>query len=148
MDKKFATKTAQYIQISGALAKRALDALAPYQADATKAAAEQPAVVQALLDAQMIEPHQKEAAEKLLKTQAGQLQLLKEAAKVVTRLAANQKEAADLGVAVDPDTVGLSGSTVRAEDSLTSPFVGLRTSQKKASDLAYEQKLLAGYTRG
>ena len=118
-----------------------MNALEPYTADAKQASAEAPAVLEALTEANMIGATDKQAAEKLMKTKTGLQVLLKEAAKVVAKLSANQKEAGDLGIAVDAKTAGLAPRVASDNDSLTNPFVGLRTSEKKASDLAYERAL-------
>ena len=141
MTKNISVQATQYVQASGALTKRALNALGPYTADAKQASAEAPAVLEALTEANMIGATDKQAAEKLMKTKTGLQVLLKEAAKVVAKLSANQKEAGDLGIAVDAKTAGLAPRVASDNDSLTNPFVGLRTSEKKASDLAYERAL-------
>ena len=142
MNKHIATKAAKYVQLSGALTKRALAELGPLQADAKKAAAATPALLDSLMSSNMINVTTKEAAAKLLRTREGTQTLLKEAAKVVARLAANQKEAGDIGSPADPVAAGLTRETAGKYDSLTSPFVGSHTSEKKASDLAYERILL------
>ena len=141
IDPKLAQKGLVYAQITSTLNKRALDKLEPYQQDAEKAAAAREPLMELLLDVGCVPAHQKEAADELLSTHNGTMSLLKSAVEHIRSLAANQKEANDLGSGVDPAVV--NGAVGSAQfDSLNSPFVGRKTSEKKASDQAYEAALL------
>jgi len=141
LDTVLAEKASRSVQVFSALTKRALDELQPLKADAEKAAGDRPALLDSLVAAGAIEEHQKEAAAAKLSTHAGTAELLKQAAMTIQKLAENQKEASDLGVGVDPSLTGGSGTSKAGFDSLTSPFVGRQTSEKKASDEAYRRGL-------
>lgn len=141
IDPKLAQKGLVYAQIASTLNKRAIDELEPYQKDAEKAAAARNPLMELLLDVGCVSEHQKEAADELLATHNGTMSLLKSAVEHIRKLGANQKEANDLGSGVDPAVVnGAAGHT--QYDSLNSPFVGRKTSEKKASDQAFEAALL------
>jgi hypothetical protein len=51
-----------------------------------------------------------------------------------------EKRAGDLGQAVDEDRIGV-GPGKAAYDSMTDPYVGRKTSEKKASDIAMFERL-------
>lgn len=122
-------KTLEFVQAVSVFGKKAMDEVTAHREKVKQAAALRPAILQSLLDTGTIEPGQKEAADAALADHAQTMQLLKNA---VTKIAEHTKTAGDnrLGHA--------EGSEKAAQefDSLTSPFVGQRTSVKKASDRA------------
>jgi hypothetical protein len=125
-------KVLRYVQIASAFGKKAVDQLAPLQADAEKAAESRSAIVTELVDTGNIQDHQKEAADGMLQSHAGTMQLLKSVLARIEKLKVNQKNASDLGEGVDPSVIDAAPEF----DSLNSPFVGQRTSERKASDNA------------
>lgn len=127
-----AQKVLKYVQIASAFGKKAVDELTPLKADAEKAAEARPSLIETLVSTGNIQETQKEAADNMLQSHAGSLQLLKSALDRIEKLKANQKNASDLGEGVDPSVIDAAPDF----DSLSSPFVGLRTSEKKASDRA------------
>lgn len=134
MDETLAPKVLKYVTVSSALAKRALDELGVFQRDGEKAAALAPDLLTDMLQAEAIGDHQKEAVEKMLGSREGSTQLLKHAIDKIAELTQTNKKAGDLGEGVDAKAVGVESAPVY--DSLTSPFVGAKTSEKKASDVA------------
>lgn len=133
-------KMLRYVQVSSVLGKRALDALAQKQAAEKRAADQIPSLLDSMVQAGTITEQQKQAAAQLLGSHAGSLQLLKNAVTKIAELskAKSQKTAGDLGQGVeDPEKTGSASNGGKPEDwSLTSPLVGVRTSEKKASDHA------------
>jgi hypothetical protein len=125
-------KVLNYVQLASAFGKKAVDMLTPLQTDAEKAAEARPALVTELVETGNIQGHQKEAADQLLQSHSGTMQLLKSALDRIEKLKGNQKNASDLGEGVDPSVIDAAPEF----DSLNSPFVGQRTAEKKASDQA------------
>ena len=83
-----------------------------------------------------VAPHQKQAAAGMLSNHGQSLDLLVNAVnKMQSYKQASEKAASDLGQAVTEKEAGVSAPT-SLSDSLSSPYVGRRTSEKKASDLA------------
>ena len=140
MNANIIPKMLQYVQVSSVLGKRALDELAKKQAAEKRAADQIPALTDILVQAGVINADQKQAAAQMLGDHASTQALLKTAVSCITKLkTASTKTAGDIGQGVsDPTKQGAA----RADDwSLTSPFCGQRTSEKKASDLALERGL-------
>jgi len=139
MNPQQATTALNYVAVTSALTKRALDEVQVHRTSQEKAASLRPTVLQQLIDAGCVGQHQKEAAEAMLGSHAETLQLLKSAA---TKIAEQQKQisktASDLGRGIDHKEAGL-GKSAAAEgsyNSLTDGYVGRKTSEKKASDEA------------
>jgi hypothetical protein len=86
-----------------------------------------PEVVEELVRHERISPADREKAAQVLADPVGLLQTL--------------KKAADPGHTVRPKPLGAPGAAkeASAQASLTDPYVGRRTSEKKASDLAFER---------
>ena len=128
----------RFITVSSALSKRALDALAVKQTAEKQAAEVIPPLLTQMLETGAITAGDKQAAEQMMQNHSSTLVLLKNA---VTELATVkgelQKKASATGYPVNDGHNG-NGSN-DPERSLTSPFVGLRTSEKKASDVAFER---------
>ena len=80
--------------------------------------------------------HQKQAAVEMLANHGQSLDLLVNAInKMQAYKQASEKAAADLGQAVSEKEAGVQAQP-QVRDSLNDPYVGRRTSEKKASDLA------------
>jgi hypothetical protein len=131
----------RYVQLSSATAKQALDQLGARRQAEKRAQAEMPATIAALLASGTITEAQKTAAAEMLADHGKTMQLLKNAVAKIAELSATKKQAAALGTGVDDtDKTAGDGGENDFNKSLTSPFVGQRTSEKKASD----HKLFAG----
>ena len=131
-------KVLRFVQVSSALTKRALDEVAQKRTNDKQASALVPDLLKRMQSAGTIAEHQTKSAEQLLNTHQGTLQLLKNAVDKIAELskaAEQHKEAGDLGHGTD-DKVGEDGGDADPNASLSSPFVGQRSSVKKASDVA------------
>lgn len=136
-------KVLQYVQLTGALSKRAMDKVAQLEAQQKQASAAAPAVLQAMLSANLVPAKQKQAAEAALGSHAQTLGLLNTAVAKLAKVAAARANTTTLGRGEDatsPDGGAVKSASAGERDSLSSPFVGRRTTEKKASDRA----LLAG----
>lgn len=138
MDQNLHPKMLRYVAVSSALAKKALDELGIHQQDAGKAAALRPDVLQQMLETETLAAGQKEAADKMLSTHEGTVQLLRNAITKIAELAKNQKQAGDLGQGVTDPAVAAAAS---GADVNNPHYVGGRTSVKKASDIALMEGL-------
>lgn len=131
-------KMLQFVQVTSTFGKRALEELGVHRGREKRANDVRAGVLQQLLDGGLIAEHQKEAAAKILADPAESLKLLGKAAAELTKYkTASEKQASTLGQGVDDPAAPASTSY----DSIKSPFVGMRTSQKKASDIAFEKAL-------
>ena len=134
LDPALANKMIQYTQVSNVLVKKALEQLTPFQQDAEKAAATRDALIDHMVAAGTIQEHEKEAAAKLMSSQEGLQHVLKNAVDTIAKQQ-NQKTAGDLGEGVDAGSLDLAG--VGAPSANHNPnYLGARTSEKKASDVA------------
>jgi hypothetical protein len=134
MNQQLATKALNYVAVTSALTKRALDELSVHQTSQEKAASMRGDVLDTLVNAGCVGDHQKQAAEAMLGSHAETLGLLKSAAEKIGKLQEQVvKQASDLGQGEDPASVG--GSTPDY-DSINDGYVGRKTGEKKASDLA------------
>ena len=129
------TKVLRYVQLTSALTKRACAEVAERRAAEKTAADQIPALVEKMLAAQVIGDHQKQAAEALLRKHGGALGLLANAVGKIKELSGQTKAAGDLGEGVGEGTVKGAGAH-DPTDSLTNPWVGRRSSEKRASDVA------------
>lgn len=143
MNENLAPKMVRYVAVSSALAKKALDLLGVHQLDGEKAAALRPDLLQQMLDTETLGSHQKEAAEVMLATHEGSVQLLRNAIVKIAELSKNQKKAGDLGQGVDPSVI--AGGSPEAS-GLNPNYLGQKTGEKKASDLALFNGLGIGST--
>ena len=130
MNQTLAQQTLQYVAVTSALCKRALDTLAIKQAAEKRASAQVPALVDLLIQNSLIGANEKQAALEALNDHTQALAILKSA---VDKLAAAKKagirkEASDLGHA--------EGSAVPEAQPAQSNYLGRRTSEKKGSDIA------------
>ena len=139
INQKLAGQMLEYITASSALEDRLQQELAGHRAQQKAAAEKRAAVCDALIAQKAVQPHEKAAALQLLSSHSHTLDLLVNAANKTAEFekkaaAAMQKTASmDLGRASDQPSGSASAS---AHSSLTGPFVGARSSTKKASDLA------------
>jgi len=107
-------------------------------------AAKIPQVVDALAARGMIEATEKEAAAKALTDPVAVLEYLKRAAEFESE---DSEKHASLGEQVDASGRNVNGQAKRASvilGSEQSPYVGIRTSGKKPSDIAFERGLGIG----
>ena len=132
MNNRIASKTLDFVGISSAFAKKALDEINTLRGDASKAAGLSSDTLNLMVETNTVGEHQKEAAASMLQSHAQTLELLQNAVRKIASLEETTKSASDLGHAVDAVSAGIfHGSSY---DSLADPFVGRYTSQKKASD--------------
>ena len=133
MNQALATKTLNYVAVTSALTKRALDELQVHQTAQEKAASLRPDLLEVLVKAGCVADHQKNAAEAMLGSHAETMGLLKTAAEKLAEMQSKLvKQASDLGEGFDDS--GGAGSP--DYDSLSDGYVGRKTGEKKASDVA------------
>lgn len=126
----------EYIAVTSTLNDRLLGhARARYVQD-KQAADKQSAILAQLERTGCIAPHQKQAAVAMLSNHAQSLDLLANAVDKVHQFkTAAEKTGADLGQAVSDREAGIRPTT-GVRNSLNDPYVGRRTFEKKASDVA------------
>jgi hypothetical protein len=141
IDSSLATQVLRFVQVAGAFSKKANEQLSIKQAAEKRAAALVPSLVQLMQQNNLIAENQKSAAEQMLGDHEQSLVLLKNAIDKLATLkqASAVKSARDLG---QPDgSLSDAGNASDPQRSLSSPFVGARTSEKKASDVAFMKGL-------
>ena len=131
-------KMLRFVEIASSFGKEAMDKIEALEAPQKQASEQITGLVEHLIETKVIEPGQKQAAENALRDHGQTQTLLKNAASKIKELREKQASAsvAELG---QP-----AGETKTANDpaaSLTDPFVGRRTTEKKASDIALLQGL-------
>jgi hypothetical protein len=133
---KLAAQMVQYIAASSALSDRLMGELNGFRTQEKQAADKRRDVLDVLVKASCVAPHQKAAALERLANHGATLDLLVAAVgKMEGYKAAAEKAASELGQPETEKSAGVkTAGTVR--DSLNDPYVGRRTSEKKASDLA------------
>lgn len=135
MNTKLAAQTIEFIAASSALNDRLMGEVQSHRAREKQAAAKRQAVLDLMVNTGCIAPHQKQAAADMLGNHGQSLDLLVNAInKMQSYKAASEKTASDLGQAVSEKEAGYKAAPTR--DSLNDPYVGRRTSEKKASDVA------------
>lgn len=127
-------KIASYMNVSSIAAKKMLDEVSQHRQSIEKAAAIRGEVLEHLLKTEILEPGQKQAAEKMLGDHEQTLRLLKTAASLWQDANKTQKSAGDLGGPVPGDAPG-STHVPGEYNSLTHPIVGERTSFVRESDI-------------
>lgn len=136
MNTKLAAQTIEFIAASSALNDRLMGEVQAHRAREKQAAAKRQAVLDLMLQTGSVAPHQKQAAAEMLANPAQTLDLLVNAInKMQAYKTASEKAASDLGQAVTEKEAGVKSAT-QVRDSLNDPYVGRRTSEKKASDVA------------
>lgn len=136
MNTKLAAQTVEFIAASSALNNRLMGEVQAYRAQEKQAASKRDAVLKLMLDTGCVSPHQKQAAVDMLANHGQSLDLLVNAVtKMQSYKQASEKSASDLGQAVTEKEAGFK-SQPKVRDSLNDPYVGRRSSEKKASDLA------------
>lgn len=136
MNTKLAAQAVEFVAASSALTDRLMSKVQSNRAEKQAAAQKLNAVLDRMLETGCVAPHQKQAAAAMLEDHSQSLDLLVNAVnKMQSYKQASEKAASDLGQAVTEKEAGVSTS-VSSMDSLNGPYVGRRTSEKKASDLA------------
>ncbi len=136
MDTKLAAQAVEYVAASSALTDRLQGELNSYREQEKSAAAKQESVLDLMVETGCVARHQKQAAVGMLGNHGQSLDLLVNAInKMQAYKQASEKSAADLGQAVSEKEAGVHAQP-QVRDSLNDPYVGRRTSEKKASDLA------------
>jgi hypothetical protein len=143
MQTKMAQDVIKYVAASSALTGRLLDEGRARSVREKAANDKAPAVLEALISSKLVPASQKTAAAEALQDHAKTLDLLHAAVVKAAKFrddAQAQKTAAstDLGNPVNSKEAGVAGPSATP---VLDPFVGRRTSQKKASDLALAQVL-------
>lgn len=135
MNTKLAAQAVEFVAASSALTDRLMGEVKSSRAEKQAAANKLNAVLDRLLETGCVAPHQKQAAADMLANHGQSLDLLVNAVnKMQQYKQASEKAAADLGQAVTEKEAGVASAPVT--DSLSNPYVGRRTSEKKASDIA------------
>jgi len=136
MNTKIAAQTVEFIAASSTLNDRLMSEVQSYRAREKQAADKRDAVLNLMVETGCVSPHQKQAAADMLMDHGQSLDLLVNAInKMQSYKQASEKSASDLGHAVSEKEAGVK-SQPKSFDSLSDPYVGRRTSEKKASDLA------------
>jgi N-acetylmuramoyl-L-alanine amidase CwlA len=136
MNTKLAAQAVEFVAASSALTDRLMSEVQSNRAEKQAAAQKLNAVLDRMLETGCVAPHQKQAAAAMLEDHSQSLDLLVNAVnKMQSYKQASEKAASDLGQAVTEKEAGVSTSG-SSTDSLNGPYVGRRTSEKKASDLA------------
>ncbi len=126
----------KYVEITSFGMKRAMDEIDVHRGMQKKAADLQPPLLDKLLAMGLVAGHQKEAAQAMLGSHADTLQLFSNLAEKYAALRTEKSAAAhNLGGGVDAKQAGVT-SPEPDGSSMTSPWVGRHTGEKKASDLA------------
>ena len=142
MDQSFLDMVLNFVELSSATVKRAMDENNWYKQSYRQASRLQPVLLDHLVRSGIISPQQKQAADEMLSSHAESLQLLKAAADKIVELrrSLGVKQANDLGRGESWDGSSSGNHFTppgRGEyDSLRDPFIGRKTSEKKASDMA------------
>lgn len=135
MNPQLTTKVLNFVQVASVLSKRALDELGKKQAAEKSAASKVNELTEYMLRSGVIDANQKQAAEQMLGSHEQTMSLLKNAVQKIAEFKqGNIKKASELGQPVGEAT----GTSTRdnPEWSLKDPYVGARSSEKKASDVA------------
>ena len=136
MNTKLAAQAVEFVAASSALTDRLMGEVQSNRAEKQAAAQKLNAVLGRMLETGCVAPHQKQAAAAMLEDHSQSLDLLVNAVnKMQSYKQASEKAASDLGQAVTEKEAGVS-TPAATTDSLNGPYVGRRTSEKKASDLA------------
>jgi hypothetical protein len=131
----YTEKVLDFVQVTGAIMEKTAALVATKEAQDKKVAALIPQAVKALLDNERIEPHQKEAAEKVLRDPAKALEIL-----IKTAAHRNDAERARLGQPVPAN--GRQKTAGSNYSSLSDGYVGRRSSPgEKESDRAFKAGL-------
>jgi hypothetical protein len=134
MNRNFASKVLQYVEVNSALLKRALDELGVHRQAQKRAADQRADLLKRMVEVGCVQESQKTAADAMLGGHAETMGLLKAAVDKIAGLREElSKRAGDLGQGADPKEFG---SEKAAFDSLSDGYVGRKTSQRKASDEA------------
>lgn len=143
MNNALAQGTLQFVEMTGVFCKKAIDEINGWRKKADAADEKRPALLDLMKSAGVIDEDQEKLAAEMLGDHSQTLELLEGAVKKIAELKQQQtqKAAMDQGSAA-PDPFGATGNGQHdPAGSLTSPFVGQRSSEKKASDLALMQGL-------
>lgn len=136
MNTKLAAQMVEFIAASSALNDRLMGEVKNHRASEKKAADKRGTILDLMVETGCVAPHQKQAAAEMLADHGQSLDLLVNAInKMQGYKQASEKSASDLGHAVSDKEAGAQPQS-RVSDSLNDPYVGRRTSEKKASDLA------------
>lgn len=143
------THTLTYVGASSLFAKKALDELGVHRTMQKAAADQRPGLLQHMISNEIVAQGQSKEAEILLADQLGSYRLIKAAVDKIVELKKTneqlQMKLAAAGIKMEPGSASLVGDPKTASadadgvpqhHSLTTPFVGQRTSDVKASDLA------------
>jgi hypothetical protein len=136
MNTKLAAQTVEFVAASSALNDRLMGEVQQSRSEKSAAEAKLQGVLDLMVSTGSVSPHQKQAAAGMLGNHSQSLDLLVNAInKMQSYKQASEKSASDLGQAVSEKEAGFNPKS-KPQDSLSSPYVGRRSSEKKASDLA------------
>ena len=135
MNAKLANLFVKSIQINSVLQKRALEELHNNRVGTSAASEKTAALVEHMVEKGGVAEHQKQSAADLLASHSGTMDLLwNSVEKLAEAHRGLEKAGRDMGQAIDPAQSGVS--VAPSYSSLEDPYVGRRTSEKKASDAA------------
>lgn len=138
MNPKTAESVIRFVSVASALSKRAMTELQGWKNVAKRAADATPALVTRMLESGSIKPGEKQAVENMLQSHPETLNLLNNAITKIAELKGElHKQASAIGGGVREE----GRSTYDPMSSLSGGVVGLRTSNKKASDIAFAARL-------
>jgi len=127
-----AVNSLRFVELGSFVVKRACDELIVHRGLQKKASDLAPEVLEIMIKTGAVREEQRQAAAAMLGSHAETLQLTKWAVEELYKARTTNKVAGDLGTPVDDPEKRGQGDY----DSLTDPFIGRQTSQKKASDHA------------
>jgi hypothetical protein len=131
-------KVMQFVSLSSAFGKKALDELAVFREAENSAKAASDELVTLMLQNGLIHENQKQAATDAIANPIQRVEMFKQAVAKLAASRARTKTAEMGGPSEDPNSSGRSSAgTHDANWSLKSGYVGERTSVKKASDVAW-----------
>lgn len=141
MNPQFLGHVLKLVEIGSATVKKACDEVNVHRQAQKRASDVRGAVLNNLISNGLINKAQEKEAEAMLGSHAETLTLLNALTDRFTALRkeASVKQASDIGQGVNDPTANpaaATGSGGKPYDSLTDPFVGRPTAEKKASDLA------------
>lgn len=129
-----ATKVVDFVGASSTLGQRAMDKIAEFEGQHKAATTKVAGLVQHLIECKVIEPGQAKQAEAALANHSQALELLRNSSSKIAELRkeAETRKGMNLGAPAGQEKAASS----KAYDSQTDPYVGRRTTEKKASDHA------------
>ena len=141
MNHKFIANTLKFVEVASVAVKRAMDEVGVHRQAQKRASDLRAGILTKMIKLGCANEQQKEGADAMLASHAETLKLFDAAMDKIAELKlALEKRGSDLG-SPDSEKSASASFTTGDYDSLTDPFVGRKTSMKKASDIALSRVL-------